>query len=53
MKVSDDKTKIYYISELYCLVSIMLIAIFVIKEDIIRYMINDDALFYIISRTAI
>lgn len=49
MKVPDHKRKIYYISELYCLVSIMLMTGLVIKgEDTIRYMLdllNDEAVF--------
>jgi len=49
MKVPDHKTNIYYISELYCLVSIMLMTgLVIIGEDMIRYMLdllNDEAVF--------
>jgi len=49
MKVPDHKTNIYYISELYCLVFIMLMTgLVIIGEDMIRYMLdllNDEAVF--------
>jgi hypothetical protein len=49
MKVPDHKTNIYYISELYCLVSIMLMTGLVNNgENMIRYMLdllNDETVF--------